>query len=51
MKIDVERSLLWTAIAAFLLFSVGAVLTTIVPPMVDKTLWASEYPVHESRED
>jgi cbb3-type cytochrome c oxidase subunit II len=50
MKIDVERSLLWTAVAAFLLFSVGAVLTTVVPPMVDKTLWASEYPVHEYTE-
>jgi cbb3-type cytochrome c oxidase subunit II len=50
MKIDVERSLLWTALAAFLLFSVGAVLTTVVPPMVDKTLWASEYPVHEYTE-
>ena len=50
MKIDVERSLLWTAVAAFLLFSIGAVLTTVVPPMVDKTLWASEYPVHEYTE-
>lgn len=50
MKIDVERSLLWTAVAAFLLFSVGAILTTVVPPMVDKTLWASEYPVHEYTE-
>ena len=35
MKIDVERSLLWTALAAFLLFSIGAILTTVVPPMVD----------------
>ena len=50
MKIDVERSLLWTALAAFLLISVGAILTTVVPPMVDKTLWASEYPVHEYTE-
>ena len=50
MKIDVERSLLWTAIAAFLLFSVGAVLTTVVPPIVDKTLWTSDYPVHEYTE-
>lgn len=50
MKIDVERSLLWTAVAAFILFAIGAVLTTVVPPMVDKTLWASEYPVHEYTE-
>lgn len=50
MKIDVERSLLWTAVAAFVLFSIGAVLTTVVPPMVDRTLWVSEYPVHEYTE-
>ena len=50
MKIDVERSLLWTAVAAFILFAIGAVLTTVVPPMVDKTLWESEYPVHEYTE-
>ncbi len=50
MKIDVEHSLLWTAVAAFILFAIGAVLTTVVPPMVDKTLWASEYPVHEYTE-
>lgn len=47
MKIDVERSLLWTAAGAFALFAVGAILTTVVPPMVDKTLWSSEQPVHE----
>ena len=46
MKIDVEKSLLWTATGAFLLFAIGAVLTTIVPPIVDKTLWTSEYDVH-----
>jgi cbb3-type cytochrome c oxidase subunit II len=50
MKFDVERSLILTAIGAFLFFAVGAVLTTVVPPMVDKTMWASEYPVHEYTE-
>lgn len=50
MKIDVEKSLIWTAVGAFVLFAIGAVLTTAVPPMVDKTLWASEYPVHEYTE-
>ncbi len=50
MKIDIERSLLWTAAGAFVLFAIGAILTTVVPPMVDKTLWASEYPVHEYTE-
>jgi cbb3-type cytochrome c oxidase subunit II len=46
-KLDVESSLILTAVAAFAIFAVGAVMTTIVPPMVDKTLWESEYDVHE----
>lgn len=50
MKIDVEKSLLWTATGAFLLFAVGAVLTTIVPPMVSPEMWKSDYPVHEYTE-
>lgn len=50
MKIDVERSLIWTATGALLLFAVGAVLTTIVPPMVNPEMWESEYPVHEYTE-
>ena len=50
MKIDVEKSLLWTATFAFILFAVGAAMTTIVPPMVDKTLWESEHDVHEYTE-
>jgi len=49
-KLDVEKSLTLTAIAAFLIFAVGATMTTIVPPIVDKTLWSSEYPVHEYTE-
>ncbi|MBT8042592.1 MAG: cbb3-type cytochrome c oxidase subunit II [Pontiella sp.] len=49
-KLDVEKSLILTAVAAFILFAIGAVLTTVVPPMVDKSLWASEYPVHEYTE-
>ena len=50
MKMDVEKSLILTATGAFVLFAIGAILTTIVPPMVDKSLWASEYPVHEYTE-
>jgi cytochrome c oxidase cbb3-type subunit 2 len=49
-KLNVERSLTLTAVGAFVIFAVGAIMTTIVPPMVDKTLWASEYPVHEYTE-
>lgn len=46
-KLDVESSLILTAVGAFAIFAVGAVMTTVVPPMVDKTMWASEYEVHE----
>jgi cbb3-type cytochrome c oxidase subunit II len=49
-KLNVEKSLILTALGAFVFFAVGAVLTTVVPPMVDKTLWTSEYPVHEYTE-
>lgn len=50
MKIDVEKSLLWTATGAFLLFAVGAILTTIVPPMVSKSMHTTEFDVHEYTE-
>ena len=50
MKIDIERSLILTAVLAFAIFAVGAVMTTIVPPMVDKSMWASDQPVHEYTE-
>ncbi|MDF7806719.1 cbb3-type cytochrome c oxidase subunit II [Pontiellaceae bacterium B12219] len=50
MKIDVEKSLLWTATGAFLIFSIGAVLTTIVPPMVNPEMWKTDHPVHEYTE-
>ncbi len=50
MKIDVEKSLLATSVAAFALFAVGAVLTTIVPPMVDPSLYTTDKDVHEYTE-
>ncbi len=50
-KLDVEKSLILTALGAFVIFAVGAVMTTIVPPMVDKSLWSSgEHEVHEYTE-
>ena len=49
-KLNVESSLILTAVAAFLIFAVGAVMTTVVPPLVDKSMWESEYPVHEYTE-
>ncbi|MBN2161710.1 MAG: cbb3-type cytochrome c oxidase subunit II [Pontiellaceae bacterium] len=50
MKVNVERSLLWTATGAFVLFAIGAVLTTIVPPLVSKDMQVSQYPLHEYTE-
>lgn len=51
MNNKVEKSLLWTAVAAFALFSIGAITTTVIPPMVDKTLWSSgEHDIHEYTE-
>jgi len=51
MKIDIEKSLIWTAAGAFALFAVGATLTTIVPPIVDESLWsAGDHPVHQYTE-
>ena len=50
MKFDVERSLILTATGAFVLFAIGAVLTTIVPPMVNAEMYMSERPVHEYTE-
>jgi cbb3-type cytochrome c oxidase subunit II len=50
MKFDVERSLILTAIGAFVLFAIGAVLTTIVPPMVNAEMYTSDRPVHEYTE-
>ncbi len=41
MKWNVERSLMWTATGAFLLFSIGAITTTVVPPLVDETIWSA----------
>ncbi len=49
-KLDVERSLILTAVGAFLFFAVGAALTTIVPPMVSPQMWHSDHPVHEYTE-
>jgi cytochrome c oxidase cbb3-type subunit 2 len=49
-KLDVEKSLILTATLAFVIFAVGAVMTTIVPPLVDKSLWETDRPVHEYTE-
>ncbi len=51
MKMDIEKSLIWTAIGAFVLFSIGAVMTTIVPPLINPEMYTSgDHPVHEYTE-
>ncbi|OFZ46480.1 MAG: hypothetical protein A2381_02100 [Bdellovibrionales bacterium RIFOXYB1_FULL_37_110] len=41
-----EKNLFLLGMGAFLVFSVGAILTTIIPPLVDHTFYQSPYPVH-----
>ena len=41
-----EKNLFLLGMGAFLIFSVGAILTTILPPLVDHTFYKSPYPVH-----
>lgn len=45
-KLFVERSMILMAIGALLFFSVGGILTTAVPPMVDPNLVTTDRPVH-----
>ncbi|MBD3419640.1 MAG: c-type cytochrome [Chitinivibrionales bacterium] len=41
-----ERNLIILAIGAFAVFAVGGIITTIIPPLVDRRLVTSDYPVH-----
>ena len=40
MKIGVEKNLFLLGLFAFLLFSIGAVTTTIIPPLVNEEMWS-----------
>ena len=41
MKLNVEKNLFLIGLFAFLLFSIGAITTTIVPPIVDQSMWSA----------
>ena len=41
MKIGVEKNLFLLGLFAFLLFSIGAVTTTIIPPLVNEEMWSA----------
>ena len=45
-KPSFEKNLFLLGIGAFFVFSVGAILTTVIPPLVDNTFYKSPYPVH-----
>ena len=41
MKVSVEKNLFLLGLFAFLLFSIGAITTTIVPPLVNEEMWSA----------
>ena len=41
MKLNVEKNLFLIGLFAFLLFSIGAITTTIIPPIVDQSMWSA----------
>ncbi len=45
-KLAVERNMMLMAVGALAIFSIGAIGTTLIPPLVDKSLYTSEHPVH-----
>ncbi|MFC1766481.1 cbb3-type cytochrome c oxidase subunit II [Planctomycetota bacterium] len=49
-KLLVERNMILLAIGALLFFSVGGILTTAVPPLVDPNLYTTDKPVHDYTE-
>jgi cbb3-type cytochrome c oxidase subunit II len=49
-KLFVERNMILMAVGALLFFSVGGILTTAVPPLVDPNLMTTDKPVHEYTE-
>ena len=49
-KLFVERNMVLLAVGALLFFSVGGILTTAVPPLVDPNLYTVDRPVREYTE-
>jgi cbb3-type cytochrome c oxidase subunit II len=49
-KLLIERNMILLALGALVIFSIGAIGTTLIPPLVDKSLYTSDQPVHEYTE-
>lgn len=49
-KLFVERNMILLAVGALLFFSVGGILTTAVPPLVDPNLYTTDRAVHDYTE-
>ncbi|MCP4455389.1 MAG: cbb3-type cytochrome c oxidase subunit II [Planctomycetes bacterium] len=49
-KIAIEKNMVFMALGALALFSIGGIGSTLIPPLVDRSLHSSDQPVHEYTE-
>lgn len=49
-KISIEKNMVFMALGALALFSIGGIGSTLIPPLVDKSLHTTDKPVHEYTE-
>jgi cytochrome c oxidase cbb3-type subunit 2 len=49
-KIAIEKNMVLLALGALIVFSIGGIGSTLIPPLVDKSLYTSDKPVHEYTE-
>ncbi len=49
-KISIEKNMVFMALGALAVFSIGGIGSTLIPPLVDKSLYTSDKPVHEYTE-
>jgi cbb3-type cytochrome c oxidase subunit II len=49
-KIAIERNMVLLALGALAVFSIGGIGSTLIPPLVDKSLYTTDKPVHEYTE-
>jgi cytochrome c oxidase cbb3-type subunit 2 len=49
-KIAIEKNMVLLALGALIVFSIGGIGSTLIPPLVDKSLHTTDKPVHEYTE-
>jgi cytochrome c oxidase cbb3-type subunit 2 len=49
-KLTIEKNMMLLALGALVVFSIGGIGSTLVPPLVDKSLHTTDKPVHEYTE-